>query len=236
VLAPTNAALALLGEAPLARLTDLFAPAQKALTSLPELAHYGGYGDEVRWAGPLFTADSGLPPAWPDGQGGDGPRVFVYLDPGHAEFNALMATLKAPGHRCLVYAKGLAPQAAIRLAGPQLRFADAPLRMDQTLADADLVISHGGQGTVAAAALAGKPQLLLPNHAEQTMSARRLVAAGLALAVEPGSTGVRWASLLQQALAGGALRSAAASFAARHADHTPARTGERLADWLEATL
>jgi UDP:flavonoid glycosyltransferase YjiC (YdhE family) len=233
VLAPTNTALALLNEPLLARLTDIFAPAHKALTSLPELAHYDGYGDEVRWAGPSYIADSGQPPAWP---AGTSPRVFVYLDPGHAEFNDLMAALKAGGQRCLVYAKGLAPLAATRLAGPQLRFVDAPLRLDQTLADADLAISHGGHGTVAAAALAGKPQLLLPNHAEQTMSARRLVAAGLALAAEPNNKTPAWGRLLREATAAGPLRSAAREWAARHDEHTPQRTSERLADWLEASL
>jgi UDP:flavonoid glycosyltransferase YjiC (YdhE family) len=233
VLAPANAALEMLKEPPLARLTELFAPARKALTSLPELAHYDGYGEEVRWAGPLFTADAGQPPPWPVGAEA---RVFVYLDPGHAEFDALMGALRASGQRCLVYARGLAPQATARLAGPQLRFVDTPLRMDQTLADVDLVISHGGQGTVAAAALAGKPQLLLPNHAEQAMTARRLAIAGLALTIEPGSSGHPWASLLRQAIAPGPMRDAAAAFAARHAEQTPQRTGERLADWLEASL
>jgi UDP:flavonoid glycosyltransferase YjiC (YdhE family) len=108
--------------------------------------------------------------------------------------------------------------------------------MDVTMADADLVISHGGQGTVAAAALAGKPQLLLPNHAEQAMSARRLVAAGLALAVEPNAQGPRWGSLVTQAIADGSLRAAAVGFAVRHGGHGPQRSSERLADWLEASL
>ena len=119
LLLPANAALALLGAPPLARLTDLFAPAQRLLSTLPELAHYAGYGAEVVWVGPSYAADSGCAPQWPDSPGR---RAFVYLEPGHAAFESVLQALQTCGVCAIVHAKGLAPAAEARWASPGLRF------------------------------------------------------------------------------------------------------------------
>lgn len=233
VLAPTNCALALLGDPPLSRLTDLFVPPHKALLSLPELAHFDGYLAGTEWVGPSYAGDVGAEPLWPQG---DGPRVFAYLDPAHAEFNKTMVALKALNVRALVHAKGLAPEAAQRLSGPRLRFEPAPLLMDRTVAGADVVLSHASLGTATAAALAGKPQLLLPSQPEQALVARRLVQSGLALQVVLGRAGVDVQALLARLLHEPAFADAARTLAARHAGANPQRTAERLAALVQATL
>ena len=233
VLAPVNRALALLGEPPLPGLTDLFVPAHKALLGLPELAHFDGYPAGTTWAGPSYAGDIGGVPCWP---AGDGPRVFAYLDPSHPEFNKTMAALKALNVVALVHAKGLALEAAQRLAGPRLRFEAAPLQMDATVAAADVVVSHASLGTATAAVLAGKAQLLLPSHAEQALVARRLVQGGLGLQVALGRAGVDVQALLGRLLHDTAFADAARTLATRHAGASPQRTGERLADLVQTTL
>ena len=236
LLQPANAALALLGAPPLARLTDLFAPAQRVLTTLPELAHYAGYGPEVTWAGPSYAGDSGIAPQWPEA---GGRRAFVYLEPGHAAFEPVLTALQACGLSALIHAKGLAPAAVARWASPRLRFEAQPLRMDEVVAQADVVVSHGGQGTLAAAALAGKPQLLLPQHMEQAMAARRVAAAGLGLVVAPAPAGQPPADcrpLLQRLIDDPAFTSAAGALAQRHCGQTPLHTAERIATLIEASL
>jgi Glycosyltransferase family 28 C-terminal domain len=241
ILGLANRALALLGETPLARLTDLFAPVRRALATLPELAHYGqtAYTAGVDWVGPSYAGTSGVAPAWP---AGSGPRVFAYLSPGYADFNPLMAALKSlaePGKLGLVglvHAKGLAPQAARLLGGERLRLEPEPVQMDPVMRDADLVISHASMGTVTAAALAGKPQLVLPTHAEQDMVAQRVAQAGLGLTVPVGRTGNAFEALLRKLLTEPDYARAAQALAARHAGATPAATGERLADLIEASL
>jgi len=233
VLAPTNQALHLLGEAPLARLTELFSGVRCALASLPELAHYSGYPAGTEWVGPSFVGDLGVVPVWPEGSG---PRVFAYLDPMHAEFTPTLAALKALAAVTLVHAKGLSPQAAAMLGGPHIRFEAAPVQLGPAVAAAQVVVSHASMGTATAAALAGKPQLALPSHQEQSLVARRLLQAGVALQVEQGRSGVDVKALLQRLFTQAPYTMAAQALAARHAGATPQATGERLADVVEAAL
>ncbi len=228
-----NRALALLGLAPLARLTDLFQGSRRAIAALPELAHYDGYGAETPFVGPTFVGDSGVAPHWP---AGSEPRVFAYLDPAHPEFRALMAALRELPVRALVHAKGLSADAAQRLAGPRLRFEAQPLQLDPTLAEADVVISHGGVGTVTAAVMAGKPQLAVTTHMEQFMTGRRLVTGKLGLATAPGATGTDWAGLIRQLLEQAVFRTAARKLADLHCGQTAAGTAQKIADLIEASL
>lgn len=234
LLVPTNKALALLGAAPLPRLSDLFAHAQRALASLPELAHYDGYPAGTVWAGPSYVGDVGAVPQWP---AGDGPRVFVYLSPSHSGLRPLIDALKALGCIALVHAKGLSPDAAKQLGDARIRFEPAPVQVDPAVAAADLVVSHASMGTVTAACIAGKPQLVLPAQAEQGMVARRVVQLGIGLALPQRSDGPPPAGTppldalapLKRVLHEPVFAATARVLAARHAGSSPQRTGERLA-------
>lgn len=228
-----NQALALHGLAPMDRLTDLFAGCGRAIASLPELAHYGGYRDATPFCGPTYVGDSGVAPDWPAGKG---PKVFAYLNPSHAEFSRLMQALRELGVRALVHAKGLSTEAAQRLGGPQLRFEAQPVAMDAALAEADLVVSHGGLGTATAALLAGKPQLAVTTHMEQLMTGRRLTDQGLGLAVPPGAPAPDWRRLMGQLLNEPRFSAAARAVAERHRGESAAGTAEKLADLVEASI
>lgn len=232
LLASAQAALRLLGDAPLGRLPELFAGAGRVLTTLPALAHYAGYGDEVHWAGPSFVADVGADPVWPEGPGAP---VLAYLDAAYPGLDAVLGALKAAGCRVLLHAKGLSPAAVARHEGAGLRFSPTPVRMDAALSRAALVVSHGGQGTVAATALAGLPHLLLPQHAEQAMAARRVAEAGLGLALHAGP-GPDVASLLRRLLQESRFRDAAQGFAQAHPHVQPQRTAEAVAALLTREL
>lgn len=242
LLAPANQALALLGRPPLARLTELFAHARVALASLPELGHYRPYPAGTEWAGPCYLGDAGVEPRWP---AGGGPRAFVYLSPGHPGFRPVIEALRSLGLVALVHAKGLAADAAARLAGSDpVHFEPAPVQVDPAVAQADLVISHASLGTATAALLAGKPQLVLPSHTEQAMVARRIEQAGIGLALPvradgtppPGAPPLQPLPLLRRLCAEPGFRAAAQALAQRHAGAHPRRTGERLADLIEARL
>ncbi|MDF2733157.1 MAG: eryC [Desertimonas sp.] len=60
-------------------------------------------------------------------------------------------------------------------------FVDQP----KVLNHADLVVHHGGSGTILAALAAGTPQLLLPKGADQFYNADAMAATGLATVLEP---------------------------------------------------
>jgi UDP:flavonoid glycosyltransferase YjiC (YdhE family) len=53
------------------------------------------------------------------------------------------------------------------------------------LPSVDLIVHHGGSGTVLAALAHGTPQIVLPKGADQFFNADRLARAGLALVLEP---------------------------------------------------
>jgi UDP:flavonoid glycosyltransferase YjiC (YdhE family) len=233
VLSSTNQALALLGQPALARLTDLMAQAQQWVVSLPELAHYDGYPPHTAFLGPSFVGDSGVAPQWPEAQG---KRVFVYLAPTHQDFAAVMAALRHHGLSALVFARGLSAEAATRLGWPGARFETQPLHIDQTLAGADVVISHGSLGTVTAATLAGKPQLTLPNHMEQLMVSRRVALAGIGLSTEPRKHDNDYVGMIGRLVSEPRFAAAAQALARRHTGDRPAATGERLAELIGATL
>jgi UDP:flavonoid glycosyltransferase YjiC (YdhE family) len=59
--------------------------------------------------------------------------------------------------------------------------------MDHVLDQCDLVVCHAGHGTVAAALLAGRPLLLIPDHVEQLLLSRKVVELGAAKMVNPDS-------------------------------------------------
>ena len=232
LLGAANQALALLGDPPLARLTDLFAGVHRVVMSLPELAHYEAC-PPADIAGPSFVADSGAEPQWP---AGPGPKVFAYLAPSHAQFGPAMAALKSLGWPTLVYGVGLSAEAVKRLGSSTLRLQAQPLRMEAVLAQARIVISHAGVGTVTAAALAGVPQLMLPQHMEQQMTARRVTQAGSGLTVPAGDGPAPWAALLKRLAQEPAFTQAAQALAQRNAGLTPQRSAAQVADRIDAAM
>lgn len=227
VLGPLNQGLQRLGAAPWARLGQLFEGVPRLILGLSELSHYGPLVPAHELAGPNYVDDVGQPANWP---AGTGPQVFVYLNPASPVFLPLMQQLKALGWPTLAFARGLAPDTAAALASPHLHLATQPLHMGQVLASAPVVVSHASLGTVTAAALAACPQLVVPNHMEQRMTAHRLLASGSGLLLAPDQPPAQWRAQLQ-ALAPpqSAARQAARALADRHAGAHPDQATQRVA-------
>ena len=231
LLGPVNDALKRTGQPRLVRLTDLFAKAGRAVLSLPELTHYRHPSDDVAFPGPVFVDDIGAAPQWPDATG---PRAFIYLAPTDAEFGNVLTALRDQQIVALVHAKGIGVEAMRKFGAPTTRFEPEPVRMDDALRDAQLVVSHASLGTVSAAALAGKVQLVLPRHAEQAMVARRVAEAGIGLVAPSGGSAQSVQARLKRLLTEPAFATQAAALAARHQDVRPAQTGRNVADLLLA--
>lgn len=205
LLARLNSVLSVLRGPALAAASDLYRADAIAIRWLPELDFFAPRAPE-NYAGPL-TGDAGdAEPAWPQGKG---PKLLVYL----RAKDRLAHLLEAARHcdaSVLAYVPGA--DAAAQPRGSHI--SASPLKMSALLAQCDALVSHGGN-LCAAAALAGKPQLLFPLHVEQNFIARQAAGAGVA-AVASVKAGVKVLAAQVAALAPGtALNRAAGEFAAR---------------------
>ncbi len=80
---------------------------------------------------------------------------------------------------------------------------------------------------------AGKPVLLLPQHLEQMMTAKRVLELGAGLVVDYEEPAPDYHALLQRLLDEPSFTEAAQAVAARHAGDDPATRVPRIVDRLE---
>lgn len=233
VLPVVNAALGMLGKSGLHRLTQVHDGATRAVLSLPEFAHYSGYGDGAHFVGPSFVSAQGAEPVWPKASG---VRVFAYLDARYPAIDNLAIALRRLGCTTLVYARGMDEARGKALASTDLSVCYHPIRVADALASTDLVITHASIGTATAAALAGKPQLALPMQTEQWMVGRRIEEAGVGLCVVPPAGVAEFMLALSRLIHQPSIRSASAALARRHTGLAPELTGRRVAALIEQAL
>lgn len=199
------------------RLCELIDVEENFLCTWPELDHYPARTIERYW-GPTMERQRGAAPSYPPGEG---PRVFGYVKSDCQQLDALLTGLRRTGARSLMFVPGISVERVRTLNGTNIRFSPEPLRMTDTLAQADLVVSNAGEGTVAAAILAGKPQLVLPMHAEQMITGLNVVRSGVGLHALPDTTAEQMQAMIGRLLDESAFRNASATLAQKYADFVP---------------
>lgn len=105
------------------------------------------------------------------------PQVFAYLRTAEPLARMVLQVLveaRVPGG-CYLPDATEATVGTLARAGITVHRTPPPLR--QVLAEASFFIHHGGIGSMEDAALAGRPQLLLPRHREQFLNTRRAIEA-----------------------------------------------------------
>jgi hypothetical protein len=157
-------------------LTDILAAGDRFPVFLAETDHYGELRRDPVWD-PLHS----LPPTAPPVRDH---KFFAYLAESPAT-EAVLTQLAQTGCHGTVYVRGLRPSGRQRLRAQGLDVLDRPAPLAQAVAAHAVFVTHGG-GSVGSALAAGRPQLLLPQHLEQLLTARQLrrLGAGLYLAPE----------------------------------------------------
>ena len=226
-----NHVLQEMGAPTIVGISGLQAADMTILATYVELDHYRGKRDATLSYEGHFDRVGGDSFHW---RGSGGPRILAYLKPDAGQFGPMLESLVRLPVQTNLYAGGLTADARVP-AGADLTWSARPLPMQAALADADLVICHGGHGTVCAALLAGKPLLVLPMNEEQLLTAQNVARLGAGEFVHPamGMKDVRRA--LNRCLDSPALASAAAGFAARHSPWRE-RSTARLAEQADRMI
>jgi len=146
-------------------LPGLFAAADRFVTALPEIDPYPGR--EEPYVGPLEPlAEPSSPPAEPS--------YFAYLSADYGRLEEVLAVLAGTGCRGSAYLRGAAPALRDRVRGLGVEVLDRPRPLAEVVSAAAVVVHHGGAATTQFALSAGRPQLCLPQHLEQALTARCL--------------------------------------------------------------
>lgn len=245
-----NRVLADLGGAPLKSMADLFRADENFLCTFRELDHYPNRGEAQYW-GPTFEMEQGAELAWPQGKG---KRIFAYIKPRYTDFEKLLVALRETGDQVLVYAPGITKELTDKYASPRMVISSEPLKLKSMMQGCDLVVCHGGPGTVTVALLAGVPLLLLPTQLEQLMSCRRVAELGAAMVVMKGKpVGAKddtpkldkdgkpvpetdYLALMRQLLGEERFRAGAAAFAKKYARFSQAGQSRAIVSRIEQLI
>jgi hypothetical protein len=223
VLAVINARLSALG---IRELRDLFRGVPAFLCTFPELDHYLGRPDGVRF-GEVFPTLPGTQPAWPDGPG---ERILIALDPRHPALPRLAEAGDRLGLPCLIDGTGLPVGLANQIEQRKIRLAT-----DADPAGCDIVVCQSAS-VAAPALLAGKPVLMLPVFVEQMMTLHRVAAQGLGHGVSPDADVACLDAALRRLVDDRACRLRAVNFARIYNGYHPTDAVEAVADGIEELL
>jgi len=171
--------------APVATMMEVLeSPVMNLIADVPEFAPTRNLPGHFRYVGPLVWNPTLPVPPWlerlPEGRR----KVYVTLGStggGRPVTEAIIRALSTLDVEVMIV--GDCPAVDDRR---RARFHWAPYAPGRILAErADLVICHGGSGTIYQALSAGRPLLCLPTFVEQEIHADRVVACGVGLKICP---------------------------------------------------
>ncbi len=174
VLEAANMVLRTIGAKPMKHMHELFEVDACLLRTRKELDHYPNRtGDRFHYVGALNEGEIGAPPVWNDIEG---KKIFAYLNNDYAKINDVLALLSIGRENVLAYVTNISPEKIAEYSSERLAFTTELIKMKSALEQADLVICHGGSGTLSSCLMAGIPSLSLPIFTEQRINGFRVAA------------------------------------------------------------
>ena len=110
-------------------------------------------------------------------------RVFCYLSGMFTKINETLSSLSDASLESIIYVSGTPARTLTSLARPNLHILTEPAVMEDILPKVDVVLCHGGSGTINLTLAYGKRLAILPMFTEQAMNARCLEDLGLGVRV-----------------------------------------------------
>ena len=226
VLAGANEVLERFSAPPLRRLADLLETDDDILTASEEFDQYPGRMGARYW-GQVANLDHGVPPEWPLV---GSKRIFAYVKFASRDFDKLLAALRTIDASVVVHAPGVSPKAVRTHTAANITFSANPVRMADVRRECHLAICHAGASTSQILVSAGKPVLLLPQHLEQMMTAKRVAALGAGLVADYEKPAPDYGRLLRRLLDEPSFTAAAQAVMDRHVGDDPAARVARILD------
>ena len=180
----------------------------------------------------MANLDQGVPPEWPLV---GSKRVFAYVKPASRDFDKLLVALRKIEASVVVHAPGVSPKAVRTHTAANIAFSADPVCMADVRRDCHLAICHAG-GTAQLVVAAGKPVLLLPQHLEQMMTAKRVAALGAGLVVDYEKPAPDYGRLLRRLLDEPSFTAAAQAVAEQHVGDDQAARVARIVDRCEELM
>lgn len=237
VLASCQAAQTTCGIAPLAHLSELIDTDLNALLTWPELSSYApGLLDGHTFFGPLpGDAAHGDMATWPKGAGPH--RCLAYLNASHPQIVVILDMLIAARLPTLLVLRGGDRRLTTRLADhAHIKRVEQLARLDQAIAQADVVVCQGNSGTVLASLSAGRPLLMLPGHVEQWLTSYRVCELNAGISLQTGEIAEHGVAALHTLVKDAHFKTHAEQVAARHPAAESQANLLRLCMQLEALL
>ena len=213
-LAAVNAARTAFGLAPIATLADQHAGAEALLLGTARAFDFAppSLPDHIRYVGPQLD-DPAWAAAWQSPWPADDTRPLVlagfsttFQNHGSVLQRLIDAAAPLPVRLLVTLGDTIAPE-ELNAAPNCALVQSAP--HNQVMPEADLVITHGGHGTVVRALVHRKPMLVVPHGRDQNDNAVRVTARGAGLAT-PADTGVETYRALIEELLGNPVYARAA--------------------------
>jgi UDP:flavonoid glycosyltransferase YjiC (YdhE family) len=158
------------------------------LTSLPAALDRSPFSATIRFHSPR-RPQAPLPDWW---DGSQAPLIYLtfgtvlgFMSIAADVYRTALAALAEVDARVLLTIGRQFGQAALG-AVPEQVHVEAWVEQESVLEEADLVVCHGGSGTVYGALAAGVPVVTVPVFADQFDNGRRIAAAGAGLTVDAG--------------------------------------------------
>ena len=156
---------------------ELFQGEQRWLMTFAEFDCYGPRANCDDYMGTFVQQDFGEEFVWPRAPG---PKVFAYLSKTRG-LDYLAEWARVTEASVCLCGVNLPPAALQGFDSERIYFAGRAVKLRYVFQSADLAITNGSANTVANFALAGIPQLALPQSVENLMEARRLEILGCGL-------------------------------------------------------
>jgi len=164
--ADANALLRKRGQPEAERLGQIVAGDAQVVSTFPELDIYNKHRSQPA-SGPLDE----LPPVRAVPAEG---KMFIYLAADYPQTRKVLQMVADSGVPAEAFIRDAPAQLNSALTKAGIKVHTTPPPLPEKLAEASVVLHHGGMGTLETALAMGCAQLLLPRHLEQSLNARNL--------------------------------------------------------------